>query len=66
MAAYAFRNINLTYERSFNKTIALNLTFATMPSGGVPFMDTFVKGNAREEIGDVKLGTTAITIEPRL
>ncbi|WP_313031979.1 DUF3575 domain-containing protein [Soonwooa sp.] len=63
--AYAFRNINVSYERSFSKTIALNIGFATMPTGGVPFMDTFIKGDDRKEIGDVKLGTTAITIEPR-
>lgn len=65
LTAYAFRNINISYERSFNKTIALNLTFATMPMGGVPFMDTFIKGDDQKEIGDIKMGSTAITIEPR-
>ncbi|MGX9985580.1 DUF3575 domain-containing protein [Soonwooa purpurea] len=65
LTAYAFRNFNLTYERSINKTIAVSATFATMPKGDVPFLNSFVKEEDREDIGDIQLGNTAFTLETR-
>ncbi|WP_228452128.1 hypothetical protein [Chryseobacterium sp. c4a] len=43
VTAYAFRNINLSYERAFNQWFSLNIGFGTMPEGKVPFINAFLK-----------------------
>ncbi|WP_300670455.1 DUF3575 domain-containing protein [Soonwooa sp.] len=65
LTAYAFRNLNITYERSINKNIAVNATLAVIPQGGLPFMNTFFNERDREDIGTIKMGNTSFTLEGR-
>ena len=64
VTAYAFRNINLTYERAFNKWFSISAGFGTMPMGGVPFLNTIVK-DADKEFTDMQVSNTNFTIETR-
>jgi len=41
VTGYAFRNINLSYERSINRWFAVNVGFGTVAEGKVPFMNAF-------------------------
>ena len=66
LTAYAFRNINLSYERGINKTFAINVGFATMPAGGVPMIKRFIGDDADQEIRDIEVSSTSFTIEPRI
>lgn len=63
VTAYAFRNINISYERAITKWFSVNVGYGTMPSGNVPFLKTFVKDS--EEFTDVKIGLSNFTVEPR-
>ena len=42
VTGYAFRNINLSYERSINRWFAVNVGFGTVAEGKVPFMNAFL------------------------
>lgn len=66
LTAYAFRNINLSYERGLNKTFAINVGFGTMPAGGVPMIKSFIGEDADQEIRDIEVSSTSFTIEPRI
>lgn len=61
--AYAFRNINLTYERILSKTFSLSAGFSTMPQGKVPFIDYFA--SAEEQLRDVEVSHQGLTLEGR-
>ncbi len=63
VTAYAFRNINLTYERVLNKRFSVSVGFGTVPKGSIPFANTYLKDT---EISDPKVGLTNFTIEPRI
>lgn len=63
VTAYAFRNVNLTYERVINKTFSVNVGFGTMGKGSVPFSKTFVEDT---ELSDAEISMTNFTIEPRI
>lgn len=66
LTAYAFRNINLTYERSINKTFAVNVSYASIGKGDVPFLNTFIKEESRAEFKDIQFANSAFTIEGRV
>lgn len=63
VTAYAFRNINLSYERAIKKWLSVNVGFGTMPEGNVPFLDKFLTED--DEFSDIQVGLTNFTIEPR-
>ncbi len=64
VTAYAFRNINITYERAISKKVSVSAGINMMPSGNIPFMNSFIKEGA-DEMSDVKVSNTAFTIEAR-
>ena len=64
--AFAFRNINITYERSFTKMFSANVSFSTMPSGEVPFLKNFLSDEDYDELGLLNLSSFAFTLEPRI
>lgn len=64
ITAYAFRNINITYERAISKKFSVSAGINMMPSGNIPFMNSFIKEGA-DEVSDVKVSNTAFTIEAR-
>ncbi len=66
LGGYFFRNVNLSYERSINKTFAVNVSFGTVPKGDVPMMKKFIGEDADQEIRDIQFGSTTFTIEPRI
>ncbi len=63
VTAYAFRNINLTYERIINQRFSVAVGFGTMTKGSVPFSNSFIKDT---EYANVEVGLTNFTIEPRI
>ena len=66
VTGYIFRNVNLSYERSINKTFAINVGFGMMPKGDVPMVKNFIGEDADNEIQDLKVSSTSFTIEPRI
>ncbi|ASK30681.1 DUF3575 domain-containing protein [Chryseobacterium sp. T16E-39] len=65
VTAYAFRNINLSYERAFNQWFSVNIGFGTMPEGKVPFINAFLKDKDEDRFKNLKVKATNFTIEPR-
>lgn len=65
VTAYAFRNINISYERAITKWFSVNVGYVMIPSGNVPFLKTFLKDETSKEFTDVQVGMTNFTFEPR-
>lgn len=65
VTAYAFRNINLSYERAFNQWFSVNVGFGTMPEGKVPFINAFLKDKDEERFQNLRVKATNFTVEPR-
>lgn len=63
VTAYAFRNVNLTYERIINKKFSVTVGFGSMGKGSVPFSKSFIKDT---EFSDVEVSLSNFTIEPRI
>jgi hypothetical protein len=63
VTAYAFKNINLTYERVINQKFSINVGFGTVAKGTVPFSSSYIKDS---EISDAEVSLTNFTIEPRI
>ena len=66
VTAYAFRNINLTYERSFNRWLSVNVGFGAMPEGKVPFMNSFLSDKYEKRFQNLEVKMFNFTIEPRV
>lgn len=66
VTAYAFRNINLTYERSFSKMFSANVAFSAIPDGEVPFLKSFLSDEDYNELGLLNLSSFTFTLEPRI
>ncbi len=65
VTAYAFRNINLSYERVITKTTSLSASYSVIPSGKAPYVKLFLQG---DDIGDVEsmvMNYNSFTVEPR-
>lgn len=65
VTAFAFRNLNLSYERVISKTTSLAATVSVIPSGKVSYVKLFLQG---DDIGDVEgmvMNYNSITLEPR-
>ncbi len=65
VTAYAFRNINLSYERAITQWFSLNIGFGTMPEGKVPFINAFLKDEDEKRFQNLRVKATNFTIEPR-
>ncbi|REC43378.1 DUF3575 domain-containing protein [Chryseobacterium pennipullorum] len=65
VTAYAFRNINLSYERAINQWFSVNIGFGTMPEGKVPFINAFLKDEDEKRFQNLRVRATNFTIEPR-
>jgi hypothetical protein len=63
VTAYAFRNINLSYERAINQWFSLNIGFGTMPEGKVPFINAFLKDKDEKRFENLRVKATNFTIE---
>lgn len=65
VTAYAFRNINLSYERAINQWFSINVGFGTMSEGKVPFINTFLKDKDEDRFQNLRVKATNFTVEPR-
>lgn len=65
VTAYAFRNFNLTYERSLNQWFSLAIGFGTMPEGKVPFINSFLNDEDEKQFQNLEIRATNFTLEPR-
>ncbi|MCY0978884.1 DUF3575 domain-containing protein [Chryseobacterium wangxinyae] len=65
VTGYAFRNINISYERSINRWFAINVGFGTVAEGKVPFMNAFLNEEDEKDFKNLKIKATNFTIEPR-
>lgn len=65
VTAYAFRNFNLTYERSINQWFSLSIGFGTMPEGKVPFINAFLSDEDQRDFQSLEVKATNFTLEPR-
>ena len=53
VTAYAFRNLNLNYERSINKTFSVSLGFSTITNGDVPIVKKYFEDQVDNEFKDI-------------
>ena len=58
VTAYAFRNLNLTYERSINKTFSISLGFSTITKGDVPIIKKYFEDQVGSEFKDIEMSMT--------
>lgn len=65
ITGYAFRNINLSYERSINRWFAVNVGFGTVAEGKVPFMNALLSEEDEKDFQNLRIKATNFTIEPR-
>ncbi len=65
VTAYAFRNINLSYERAFTEWFSLNMGFGAMPEGKVPFINSFLNDEDERRFQNLEIKSFNFTIEPR-
>lgn len=63
VTAFAFRNVNLTYERIFSQKFSVAVGFGTVAKGSIPFSNTFVKDT---EFENAEISQTNFTLEPRI
>ncbi|WP_027377785.1 DUF3575 domain-containing protein [Kaistella palustris] len=63
VTAYAFRNINLTYERIISRKFSVAVGFGTVPKGSAPFSKSFTKDTDFE---NAEVSLTNFTVEPRI
>lgn len=68
LPAYAFRNYNLTYERSLLRWLSIGVSYGKMPEGSIPFTEQVFSESDPGEIDLTKaeMSSSQITIEPRL
>lgn len=65
VTAYAFRNINLTYERVINRWFSVSMGFGAMPEGKVPFINSFLNDEDEKRFQNFEAKSFNFTIEPR-
>ncbi|WP_294210286.1 DUF3575 domain-containing protein [uncultured Chryseobacterium sp.] len=65
VTGYIFRNINLTYERSFNRWFSVNMGFGAVPEGKVPFINSFLNDEDEKRFQNLDIKAFNFTIEPR-
>lgn len=65
IAGYAFRNINLSYERILSRRVSLGGGFGSMLKGGIPF-ESSLNDNEDLNTADARIKGIFITLEPRI
>lgn len=65
VTAYAFRNINLSYERAFTQWFSVNMGFGAMPEGKIPFINSFLSDEDERRFQNLEAKAFNFTIEPR-
>lgn len=63
VTAYAFRNVNLTYERVLSRKFSIAASYGTVTKGKIPFSSSFLKDT---EFSDAQVGLSHFTFEPRI
>ena len=63
VSAFAFRNVNLTYERIFSQKFSVAAGFGTVAKGNIPFSKSFVKDT---EFENAEISQNNFTLEPRI
>ena len=65
--AYAFRNLNISYERVINQWFSISGGVNYMPKGKIPFLEqfNFSDNNDLKDFDNTEISNVAITIEPR-
>ncbi|MBV7439924.1 DUF3575 domain-containing protein [Weeksellaceae bacterium TAE3-ERU29] len=64
--AYAFRNLNVSYERVINQWFSISGGINYVPKGKIPFIEEFdFSNNDIENIRNANVSNVDITIEPR-
>jgi len=62
LTSIAFRNYQFAYERLFTKRFSVQVSYGVIPAGQVPMIDEIIKD---ENVDNIKLGGSNLTIEPR-
>lgn len=62
LTSIAFRNYQFAYERLMTKRFSVQVSYGFIPGGQVPLVDEVIKD---ENIDNIKLGGSNLTIEPR-
>ncbi|CAA7197123.1 DUF3575 domain-containing protein [Chryseobacterium potabilaquae] len=65
ITGYIARNINLSYERSINQWLSINMGFGLIPQGKVPFINAFLNNEDEKRFHDLQIKYFHFTIEPR-
>lgn len=63
LTSIVFRNYQFAYERLFSKRFSVQISYGFIPSGQVPLIDEVIKD---ENVDNIKLGGSNLTIEPRI
>jgi len=66
LTAYAFRNLNLTYERSLNKTFTISLGLSSITKGDIPLIKKYFEDDVDDEFKNIEMSLMSFTIEPRI
>lgn len=64
ITAYAFRNLNLTYERVISKRFSVSVGYANMGKGDIP-MKGLIPADTREDFKDIQVANSSFTLETR-
>lgn len=62
LTSIAFRNYQFAYERLITKRFSVQVSYGFIPGGQVPLIDEVIKD---ENVDNIKLGGSNLTIEPR-
>ncbi|WP_228442154.1 DUF3575 domain-containing protein [Chryseobacterium nematophagum] len=65
VTGYMARNINLSYERSINQWLSINMGFGFIPQGKVPFINAFLNNEDEKRFQDLQIKYFHFTLEPR-
>lgn len=63
VTAYAFRNVNLTYERIINQKFSVSAGYGTVIKGSIPFSSNFIKDT---NVTETDVSLSHFTLEPRI
>src|SRR6476619_7238044 len=67
LSAFAFKGLNLQYERKVTHGITVGLAYGKIPTSGIPYKSVFEKliDDPNVIVGDFRVGTSIFTPEIR-
>lgn len=65
VTAFAFRNLNLTYERAINDRFAVNIGYSIVGKGDIPMVKAFLSDEDLKDFKDIQVSSNAFTLEFR-